>query len=121
LGYFISPHPHAVTLGLDPRALHFHFRHISVVGSGPGIMTAPEHPTINIPSTNPNTSLTKPAQSPLIPLHPLDKNKGGTYKNNIATRETEMLTFLKDAAAFVTLGAFTIGSLTWMDLLTRLV
>jgi hypothetical protein len=31
-----------------------------------------------------------------------------------------MLMFLKDLAAFVTLGAFTIGSLTWMDVLTRL-
>jgi hypothetical protein len=51
----------------------------------------------------------------------LDKNKQGTYKNIIATQELKMLTFLKDFAAFVTLGAFTIGSLTWMDLLTRLV
>jgi len=32
-----------------------------------------------------------------------------------------MIDFLKDFAAFVTLGAFTIGSLTWMDLLTNLV
>ena len=32
-----------------------------------------------------------------------------------------MLDFLKDFAAFVTLGAFTVGSLTWMDILTRLV
>jgi len=31
-----------------------------------------------------------------------------------------MLDFLKDFAAFVTLGALTIGSLTWMDLLTHL-
>ena len=31
-----------------------------------------------------------------------------------------MLDFIKDAAAFVTLGAFTIGSLTWMDLLAHL-
>ncbi len=30
-----------------------------------------------------------------------------------------MLDFFKDFAAFVTLGAFTIGSLTWMDILTR--
>ena len=51
----------------------------------------------------------------------MDKNKQRTYKNNIATREIKMLMFLKDLAAFVTLGAFTIGSLTWMDLLTRLV
>lgn len=32
-----------------------------------------------------------------------------------------MLTFLQDFAAFVVLGAFTVGSLTWMDMLTRLV
>ena len=32
-----------------------------------------------------------------------------------------MLTFLKDFAAFVTLSAFTVGSLTWMDVLARLV
>jgi len=32
-----------------------------------------------------------------------------------------MLTFLKDFMAFITLGAFTIGSVTWMDLLSRLV
>lgn len=32
-----------------------------------------------------------------------------------------MIDFFKDFAAFVTLGAFTIGSLTWMDLLTNLV
>jgi hypothetical protein len=33
----------------------------------------------------------------------------------------QMLTFIKDFAAFVTLGAFTVGSLTWMDVITRLV
>jgi hypothetical protein len=33
----------------------------------------------------------------------------------------QMLTFIKDFAAFVTLGGFTIGSLTWMDVITRLV
>jgi hypothetical protein len=32
-----------------------------------------------------------------------------------------MLSFIKDLAAFTTLGAFTIGSLTWMDVVTRLV
>ncbi|GLQ09395.1 hypothetical protein GCM10007913_13270 [Devosia yakushimensis] len=69
----------------------------------------------------PNTLLTKNRQSPQFPLSLLDKNKQGTYKNIIATREMQMLTFLKDFAAFVTLGAFTIGSLTWMDVLTRLV
>lgn len=31
-----------------------------------------------------------------------------------------MLSFIKDFAAFVTLGAFTIGSLTWFDILSRL-
>ncbi len=30
-----------------------------------------------------------------------------------------MLNFVKDLAAFVTLGAFTIGSLTWMDIITK--
>jgi hypothetical protein len=30
-----------------------------------------------------------------------------------------MLDFLKDAAAFITLGAFTLGSLTWMDIITH--
>jgi len=65
--------------------------------------------------------LTTPRQSPLFPLLTLDRNKAGTYKNIIATRETEMLTFLQDFAAFVVLGAFTVGSLTWMDMLTRLV
>ena len=32
-----------------------------------------------------------------------------------------MIDFVKDLAAFVTLGAFTIGSLTWMDIITRIV
>lgn len=32
-----------------------------------------------------------------------------------------MLTFIKDFAIFITLGAFSIGSLTWMDMLARLV
>lgn len=31
-----------------------------------------------------------------------------------------MIDFVKDFAAFVTLCAFTVGSLTWMDLLTHL-
>lgn len=30
-----------------------------------------------------------------------------------------MLNFVKDLAAFVTLGAFTVGSLTWMDIITK--
>lgn len=32
-----------------------------------------------------------------------------------------MLSFIKDLAAFITLGAFTVGSLTWMEVITRLV
>jgi len=32
-----------------------------------------------------------------------------------------MLTLIKDFMALVTLGAFTLGSLTWMDVMTRLV
>lgn len=60
-------------------------------------------------------------QSPLFPLFALDENKRRTYKNIIATREMQMLSFIKDFAAFVTLGAFTVGSLTWMDIVARLV
>ncbi|SMQ64395.1 hypothetical protein SAMN06295905_0974 [Devosia lucknowensis] len=30
-----------------------------------------------------------------------------------------MLDFVKDLAAFVTLGAFTVGSLTWMDIIAH--
>jgi hypothetical protein len=30
-----------------------------------------------------------------------------------------MLDFIKDFAAFVTLGAFTVGSLTWMDIIAN--
>ena len=71
--------------------------------------------------TSANGLLTRHPQSPLFTLPTLDKNKQRTYKNIIATREMQMLTFIKDFAAFVTLGAFTIGSLTWMDVLARLV
>lgn len=31
-----------------------------------------------------------------------------------------MLNFVKDLAAFVTLGAFTIGSIAWMDIIANL-
>ena len=79
------------------------------------------HPECNAPSRLPNALLTIHRQSPLYPNFPVDVNKGRTYKNIIATREMQMLTFIKDFAAFVTLGAFTIGSLTWMDMLARLV
>lgn len=60
---------------------------------------------------------------PVIPaIHPLHKNKEETYKNKTeTTEEAVMLGFIKDLAAFITLGAFTIGSLTWMDVVTRLV
>jgi len=80
-----------------------------------------KHHPGNRSGTFPNQLLTKCRQSPLFPLHTLDKNKHETYKNIIATREMQMLTFIKDFAAFVTLGAFTIGSLTWMDVITKLV
>lgn len=76
---------------------------------------------VNALANFPNSLITKSSQSPLFTLLSLDKNKMRTYKNIIATREMQMLTFIKDFAAFVTLGAFTIGSLTWMDVLTRLV
>ena len=72
-------------------------------------------------TANANSLLTNWHQSPLFPQSAMDKNKHRTYKNIIATREMQMLTFVKDFAAFVTLGAFTIGSLTWMDILARLV
>jgi hypothetical protein len=32
-----------------------------------------------------------------------------------------MTNFLKDAAAFLALGAFTVTALTWMDVISRLV
>lgn len=58
----------------------------------------------------------------MFTLVTVDRNKKRTYKKQYSnTGETQMLTFIKDFAAFVTLGAFTIGSLTWMDVLTRLV
>ena len=88
---------------------------------GASPIAAQRHVTGNAPATFPNTSLTSSFQSPLFPQYSLDKNKRRTYKNIIATREMQMLTFIKDFAAFVTLGAFTIGSLTWMDVLARLV
>jgi hypothetical protein len=72
-------------------------------------------------SPYPNEFLTNQRQSPLCTKFSMDKNKERTYKNVSETQETAMLTFFKDFAAFVTLGAFTVGSLTWMDVLTRLV
>jgi hypothetical protein len=51
----------------------------------------------------------------------LDKNKRGTYKNIQLTRRFKMAMFLKDLMAFVALGAFGVATLTWMDMLSRLV
>ena len=51
----------------------------------------------------------------------LDVNKMRTYKNRIATQEVPMLTFVKDLLAFVTICAFSVASLTWMDMAARLV
>ena len=78
-------------------------------------------PPANHLATPPNEFLTKCGQSPLIAEFSIDRNKERTYKNISKTQETKMLTFLKDFAAFITLGAFTVASLTWMDVLTRLV
>lgn len=51
----------------------------------------------------------------------LDENVKRTYKNEIATLEVSMLSFVKDLAAFLVLGGFSVGSLTWMDVAARLV
>jgi hypothetical protein len=51
----------------------------------------------------------------------LDKNKNGTYKNIHETKEVLMLTFLKDALAFITIAGFSVASLSWMDIAARLV
>ena len=51
----------------------------------------------------------------------LDVNEYRTYKNKTATMEVEMLSFMKDAMAMVTLIGFTGGVLTWMDMASRLV
>jgi hypothetical protein len=51
----------------------------------------------------------------------LDKNKRETYKNIQATMEVSMLTFLKDALAFITIAGFSVASLSWMDIAARLV
>ena len=51
----------------------------------------------------------------------LDRNKHGTYKNEIATQEVFMLAFVKDLLAFLALGGFSVASLTWMDIAARLV
>ena len=51
----------------------------------------------------------------------LDKNKNGTYKNIHETTEVPMLSFLKDALAFITIAGFSAASLSWMDIASRLV
>jgi len=51
----------------------------------------------------------------------LDKNKKETYKNVPETTEALMLTFLKDALAFITIAGFSVASLSWMDIAARLV
>lgn len=51
----------------------------------------------------------------------LDENKSRTYKNITETMEVEMLSFVKDAMAMVTLVGFTGAVLTWMDMASRLV
>ena len=51
----------------------------------------------------------------------LDVNKRRTYKNVTATREIEMLTFVKDMMAFAALIGFTGATITWMDMASRLV
>jgi hypothetical protein len=51
----------------------------------------------------------------------LDKNKIETYKNVPETTEVSMLSFLKDALAFITIAGFSVASLSWMDIASRLV
>jgi hypothetical protein len=52
---------------------------------------------------------------------PVDKNKKETYKNVPETTEVSMLSFLKDALAFITIAGFSVASLSWMDIAARLV
>jgi hypothetical protein len=51
----------------------------------------------------------------------LDENKYRTYKNITATTEVEMMSFVKDAMALITLIGFSGAVLTWMDMASRLV
>lgn len=51
----------------------------------------------------------------------LDVNKRRTYKNGNATQEVSMLSFLKDMMAFLALAGFSVASLAWMDMASRLV
>jgi len=51
----------------------------------------------------------------------VDKNGTEPYKNGTETQETHMLSFVKDLLAFATIAGFSVASLTWMDIATRLV
>jgi hypothetical protein len=51
----------------------------------------------------------------------LDENKYRTYKNERATTEVEMLSFVKDMMALVALVGFTGAAMAWMDMASRLV
>lgn len=51
----------------------------------------------------------------------LDKNELRTYKNETKTTEVSMLSFVKDLLAFLVLGGFSVGALSWMDVAARLV
>ena len=51
----------------------------------------------------------------------LDVNGMRTYKNKHETTEVQMLSFVKDLLAFLVLGGFSVASLTWMDIASRLV
>jgi hypothetical protein len=51
----------------------------------------------------------------------IDMNIERTYKNKHETTEVQMLSFVKDLLAFLVLGGFSVGSLTWMDIASRLV
>lgn len=112
----------ALSAGLLTALVLVFCHHAKQVCADPGRLPRPYAVLpANHLATQPNEFLTKWGQSPLIAEFSIDRNKQRTYKNVSETQETEMLTFLKDFAAFITLGAFTVGSLTWMDVLTRLV
>jgi hypothetical protein len=51
----------------------------------------------------------------------LDRNKTRTYKNGTKPQEVPMIAFIKDLLAFLALGGFSLASLTWMDIASRLV
>lgn len=51
----------------------------------------------------------------------LDENELRTYKNKRETTEVHMLSFVKDLMAFLVLGGFSVGALTWVDIGSQLV